>query len=46
MNLLLDSHTLLWLMEGSPSLSATADALIASLRPALENEPMPPFARV
>ena len=29
MNLLLDSHTLLWLMEASPSLSATASALIA-----------------
>jgi PIN domain nuclease of toxin-antitoxin system len=28
-NLLLDSHTLLWLMEGNPSLSATASALIA-----------------
>ena len=29
MNLLLDSHTLLWLMEGNPSLSSTAAALIA-----------------
>ncbi len=29
MNLLLDSHTLLWLMEASPSLSVTAAALIA-----------------
>ncbi len=29
MNLLLDSHTLLWLMDGSPSLSATASAFIA-----------------
>jgi PIN domain nuclease of toxin-antitoxin system len=28
-NLLLDSHTLLWLMEASPSLSPTAAALIA-----------------
>ena len=28
MNLLLDSHTLLWLMEGNPSLSATASTLI------------------
>jgi PIN domain nuclease of toxin-antitoxin system len=27
-NLLLDSHTLLWLMEASPSLSRTARALI------------------
>ena len=29
MNLLLDSHTLLWLMEGNPNLSATAAVLIA-----------------
>lgn len=29
MNLLLDSHTLLWLMEANPSLSGTAAALIA-----------------
>ena len=29
MNLLLDSHTLLWLMEASPSLSPQAAALIA-----------------
>ena len=29
MKLLLDSHTLLWLMEGNPSLSAAASALIA-----------------
>ena len=28
MNLLLDSHTLLWLMEGSPSLSAAATSHI------------------
>jgi len=28
-NVLLDSHTLLWLMEANPSLSATAAALIA-----------------
>jgi PIN domain nuclease of toxin-antitoxin system len=28
-NLLLDSHTLLWLMEGNPNLSAKASALIA-----------------
>jgi PIN domain nuclease of toxin-antitoxin system len=28
-NLLLDSHTLLWLMDGNPSLSAPAAALIA-----------------
>lgn len=29
MNLLLDTHTLLWLMAGDPSLSARAAALIA-----------------
>lgn len=29
MNLLLDTHTLLWLMEASPNLSATAASLIA-----------------
>lgn len=29
MNLLLDSHTLLWLMEANPNLSGTAAALIA-----------------
>ena len=29
MNLLLDSHTLLWLMEANPSLSPTAASLIA-----------------
>lgn len=29
MNLLLDTHTLLWLMEASRSMSSTADALIA-----------------
>ena len=29
MNLLLDSHTLLWLMEANPSLSGRAAALIA-----------------
>jgi PIN domain nuclease of toxin-antitoxin system len=28
-NLILDSHTLLWLMEANPKLSATAAALIA-----------------
>jgi len=28
-NLLLDTHTLLWLMEGAPSLSGTAAALLA-----------------
>jgi hypothetical protein len=28
-NLLLDSHTLLWLMDGSPDLSGAAAALIA-----------------
>ena len=30
MNLLLDSHTLLWLMQASPNLSAPASALIAN----------------
>ena len=29
MNLLLDTHTLLWLMDGNPKLSETAAALIA-----------------
>ena len=29
MNLLLDTHTLLWLMEGNPKLSRTAASLIA-----------------
>ena len=29
MNLLLDTHTLLWLMQGDPTLSGTAAALIA-----------------
>ena len=29
MNLLLDSHTLLWLMEGGSNLSGTATALLA-----------------
>lgn len=29
MNLLLDSHTLLWLMKGNANLSDTAAALIA-----------------
>lgn len=29
MNLLLDSHTLIWLMEANPNLSGTAAALIA-----------------
>ena len=29
MNLLLDTHTLLWLMEGPTNLSATASALLA-----------------
>lgn len=29
MNLLLDSHTLLWLMQSNPNLSASAAALIA-----------------
>ena len=29
MNLLLDSHTLLWLMESNPSLSNVAAALLA-----------------
>ena len=28
MNLLLDTHTLLWLMEGSPNLSDTAATLV------------------
>ena len=29
MNLLLDTHTLLWLMEGSPNLSGAAASLVA-----------------
>ena len=29
MNLLLDSHTLLWLMQSNPNLSATAARLLA-----------------
>lgn len=29
MNLLLDTHTLLWLMEGSPNLSGTAATMVA-----------------